>query len=193
MPAIPPNPETVVRTPALCTALTLTVTAMTAACADESRSPVDPEVFTVPVFNGVGATAVENLRAHARGREEVPPVDTRAQGQAVFQVSDDGEELTYKLIVANIEDVLMAHIHQAPAGVNGPIVVWLYPSAPPPQLIPGRTQGVLAEGTITAGDLTGPLEGMDLDDLLADLRGGNAYVNVHTEANPPGEIRGQIH
>jgi hypothetical protein len=87
----------------------------------------------------------KNFRAHLSGDEEVPAVDTRAQGQAIFQLSRDGMTLHYKLIVANIEDVLMAHIHLAPAGENGPIVVWLYPSAPPPRmfnLTPKRAERV---------------------------------------------------
>jgi hypothetical protein len=133
-----------------------------------------------------------NFRAHLSGDEEVPPVDTRAQGQAIFQLSKDGTELHYKLIVANIEDVTMAHIHLAPRGRNGGVVVWLYPEAPPPQLIPGRTQGVLAEGVITASDLVGPLAGMDLSDLIGAINAGNTYVNVHTTAFPGGEVRGQV-
>lgn len=133
-----------------------------------------------------------NFRTHLTGAEEVPALATDAQGQAVFKLSADGESLSYKLIVANIEDVLMAHIHIAPAGANGPIVVWLYPDAPPPQLIPGRTQGLLAQGVITEDDLVGPLAGEDLDALIAEIRSGNAYVNVHTSANPGGEVRGQI-
>jgi hypothetical protein len=126
------------------------------------------------------------------GAEEVPPVDTRARGQASFQLSHDGTELSYRLIVANIENVSMAHIHLAPAGANGPVVAWLYPGGPPPQLIEGRFQGVLAEGTITAGDLVGPLAGATLADLVDELSAGNAYVNVHTSQFPPGEVRGQI-
>lgn len=68
-----------------------------------------------------------NFRTHLSGDEEVQPVATRAQGQAIFQLSKDDSELSYKLIVANIENVLMAHIHLAPAGQNGGVVVWLYP------------------------------------------------------------------
>lgn len=126
------------------------------------------------------------------GREEVPPVDTRARGQAIFKLSRDGSELSYRLIVANLRDVLMAHIHLAPAGQNGGVVVWLYPSAPPPQLIPGRTSGVLATGVITEANLTGALAGMTIADLVDELESGNAYVNVHTQLWPGGEIRGQI-
>ncbi len=134
-----------------------------------------------------------NFRTHLTGDEEVPAVETQAQGQAIFKLSADGESLDYKLIVANIENVLMAHIHLAPAGQNGGVVVWLYPEdGPPAELIPGRTDGVLAEGTITAQDLVGALDGATLEDLLEAMRAGNTYVNVHTTQNPGGEVRGQI-
>lgn len=99
----------------------------------------------------------------------------------------------------------MAHIHMARPGVNGLIVVWLYPStavAPGP-LGAGRTDGVLAEGTITAANLVGPLAGQPLSALIAALNGGTAYVNIHTNDGvgdintgpgdfPGGEIRGDV-
>lgn len=133
-----------------------------------------------------------NFKTHLKGENEVPSVATNAQGQATFKLSQDGESIHYKLIVANIENVRMAHIHNAPAGENGGVVVWLYPSSPPPQLIEGRFQGVLAEGTITADDLVGSLAGQSLEDLLDLMKAGNTYVNVHTTQNPGGEVRGQI-
>jgi hypothetical protein len=130
---------------------------------------------------------------HATGAQEVPATDSRAQGQAVFRLNAVGTELSYRLIVANIENVTMAHIHLAPAGSNGPVVAWLYPDRPPAQLIPGRSQGVLAEGVLTSGNLVGPLAGAVLSDLLDALEAGNAYVNIHTSQYPPGEIRGNFH
>ena len=136
--------------------------------------------------------AVLNFRAHLSGDQEVPPVETNATGQATFQLSRDGESLSYRLIVANIENVRMAHIHRAPAGANGPVVAWLYPSGPPPVTIPGRTDGILAEGEITAGDLVGSLNGADLSDLIDLIASGETYVNVHTTQFGGGEIRGQI-
>jgi hypothetical protein len=139
-----------------------------------------------------GKQAVLNFRAHLSGDQEVPPADTRATGQAVFQLSKDGTALSYRLIVANIQNVTMAHIHLAPAGVNGPVVVWLYPSAPPPQLIPGRSSGVLATGVITEDDLVGPLAGADFSELIDAIKEGDTYVNVHTSQFPGGEVRGQI-
>src|SRR4026209_1075198 len=108
------------------------------------------------------ATAVGDIRdyfgTHLKGRYEVPVRDTNAQGQAIFRVADDGQSVDYKLIAANIDNAFIAHIHMAPAGVNGPIVVWLYPSTAP---VPGpfgagRIDGVIAEGTIRAANLIGP-------------------------------------
>ena len=135
---------------------------------------------------------IVNFTAHLSGGEEVPANNSRATGQAIFQYNREEGVMTYKLIVANIENVRMAHIHMAPAGSNGGVVVWLYPEGPPPQTIPGRFQGVLAEGTITEANLIGALGGEPMETLIAAMVAGNTYVNVHTDQYPPGEIRGQI-
>jgi hypothetical protein len=134
----------------------------------------------------------KNFRAHLSGDQEVPANESSAQGQATFQLSKDGTELSYKLIVANLEDLHMAHIHRAAAGVNGGVVVWLYPAGPPPVMIPGTTNGILAEGTIKAANLRGSLAGQPLSALINEMSAGNTYVNVHTMLFPGGEIRGQI-
>ena len=147
---------------------------------------------------GVASAAVGNYRAHLSGRFEIPAVvDTQAQGEAVLQSNDDGS-LSYKLNVANIENVLMAHIHIMPVSGsgNGPIIVWLYPSAPPAQLIPGRFDGKLASGTLTDSSVGIDYNGdghKDLSDLLDAINAGDTYVNVHTSANPAGEIHGPVH
>lgn len=173
----------------------LPLTALLVACG-EDRAP-DPLLGPTELESARGGpgTVAESGQfiAHLSGDEEVPAVDTRAQGQATFRLSPDGSELSYRLIAANIVDVMMSHIHLAPAGVNGGVVVWLYPEdGPPPQLIEGRFGGVLATGVITSEDLVGDLAGATLADLVAAMREGGTYVNVHTVANPPGEIRGQI-
>ncbi len=134
-----------------------------------------------------------NFTAHLSGDQEVDPVVTDATGQAVFQLSKDGTSLSYKLIVANIDNVRMAHIHLAPAGQNGAVVAWLYPSGPPPVLIEGTFNGVLAEGVITDANVVDPPNiDLTLADVVDAMMAGNAYVNVHTLAFPGGEIRGQI-
>ena len=141
-------------------------------------------------FQGVGAAT--NPTATLSGGEEVPANSSRARGQAVFQLSADGSEISFRLIIANITNTTQSHIHLAPAGTNGSIVAWLRPSAPPAQLVPGRFDGVYVEGTITAASLVGPFAGQPLSALLDAMRAGNTYVNVHTSAFQGGEVRGQI-
>jgi hypothetical protein len=139
-----------------------------------------------------GAQAPVEFVAHLWGREQVPTVDTKATGVATFRVAPDGNSIAYRLEVSRAVGVQMAHIHVGAVGQNGPIVVWLYPSAPPPQVRPGRFDGELASGTITAANLVGPLAGQPMSVLLARIREMGTYVNVHTVARPAGEIRGQI-
>jgi hypothetical protein len=125
---------------------------------------------------------------------------TNAQGQANFQLSKDGTELSYRLNVANIENVVQAHIHLGASGANGPIVVFLFGPVAPGG---GRTNGGLATGTITSANLINDLAGQPLSALVEAMRAGNTYVNVHTNDGvgaintgpgdfPGGEIRGQI-
>lgn len=145
------------------------------------------------------AASSNNFAAPLSGGQEVPPVDTNARGVATFKLSRDGTSLDYKLIAANIENILQAHIHCGAEGVNGPVVAFLYPPGPPPVLIEGRFDGILAEGTITAANVIPrpdsaacPGGVADFEDLLEKIRGGGAYVNVHTMQFPGGEMRGQI-
>lgn len=134
------------------------------------------------------------------GDEEVPARDTQARGNAVYDLSEDGLSIHYKVVASNIDNITMSHIHLAAKGVNGSIVCFLFG---PVAAGGGRSNGILAEGTITAANLIGPLAGHPLSDLIAAMRAGNTYTNVHTNdgVDPPntgagdfpgGEIRGQI-
>ncbi len=118
--------------------------------------------------------------------------DSTATGLTVLRWSAE-DTLSYELEVQALENVTMAHIHvsEEPGG-DGPPVVWLYPAAPPAELVPGTFTGRLSAGEITAADLVGPLAGMTLADLLTTVEEGRAYVNVHTERFPAGEIRGPL-
>ncbi|MBN2548900.1 MAG: CHRD domain-containing protein [Anaerolineales bacterium] len=145
------------------------------------------------------SAAVLNYRAHLSGQYEIPfLVDTQAQGQAFFQVLDDGMGVSYKVNVANLENITMAHIHLLPASGtgNGSIIVWLYPSAPPAVLIPGTTNGTLVEGVFTNANVVLDYNGdsvKDLKDVVEAIEAGDTYVNIHTQANPGGEIHGPVH
>ena len=151
------------------------------------------------------AGANRNWSQHANGAMEVPARDSQGQAQLILHLAPDGDSLDYKLIASNIENVTQAHIHQGPADGTGPIVVWLFPGIAPPANPggAGRHNGVLREGTFTAANFIGPLAGKSAADLIALMRSGGVYVNVHTSdgVDPPntgpgdfpgGEIRGQI-
>lgn len=124
------------------------------------------------------------FKAQLTGDEQVPPVDTAGLGNAAVMVTANG--VRYSLVVNNTVDVVAAHIHCAPAGVNGPVGVTLFAGAPVTK------NGVLADGPILAPDPGNGCGWVDLDALVAAMESGDTYVNVHTLANLPGEIRGQL-
>jgi CHRD domain len=157
-------------------------------------------VLLLAVAGLAAAGENKNYSVHLNGKTEVPANASRAAGQAIFRLSPDGTSLDYKLIVANLDNPVFAHIHLAPPGVNGPVVAFLFGPAPAGG---GTANGVLAKGTITSDDLTGPLAGQSLSALIDALNSGNAYVNVHTDDGvspggtgpgdlPAGEIRGNF-
>jgi CHRD domain len=100
----------------------------------------------------------------------------------------DGNALSFKMTVSGIKNVTAVHIHIGKKGENGPPAVFLF-HGPEKK---GTFNGTLAEGTITGKDLFGPLSGKSIEDLMAKINSGDAYVVVHTEQNPGGELRGQI-
>ena len=118
---------------------------------------------------------------------EVPPVDTTATGVASFTL-EGGESIKYDVNVTGIDKVTAAHIHNAPKGENGEVIVTLFKADSPT----GQISGSLANGSITASNLEGQMHGAPFRDLIKALEIGETYVNVHTEKNPNGEIRGQI-
>ena len=149
------------------------------------------------VAGGLAVAAVNrNFSVHTKGAFEVPANMSKGQGQAIFQLSKDGESLGFKLNVANIEDVTQAHIHCGAPGVNGPVVVFLYGWSLGPTV---TVNGTLSEGTITNANVI-PAPDSDVcpggvanfDELIAKMQSGDAYVNIHTDAFQNGEIRGNL-
>ena len=182
-------------------AIVLTAAAAVADC--ERGVPTEqsrPTALVATQSVAPGVPAPLNFVAHLTGASEVPSHETPAVGEVKFQLSPDGTQLEYRLISSNIHNVIASHIHLAPAGVNGPFTVFLFGNVPPGG---GRTDGVLAHGTITAANLVGPLAGHPLSELIAAMQAETTYVNVHTNDGvaptntgpgdfPGGEIRGQL-
>ena len=151
-------------------------------------------VLCVTMGTAIAQPPAVQFVAPLSGDEEVPPVDTPATGFASFQLNDN-HELDFTLIVANIEQVTQAHIHCGAAGVNGPVVAFLFE----PDMAGVTVNGMLSEGTLTAADVLPrpnspecPGGVADFDHLIAQMRSGYIYVNVPTLNHFGGEIRGQI-
>lgn len=145
---------------------------------------------TVGLAVPAGAGSNRNFVAPMDGRQESPPVDTHATGVAKFKVSKDGSSVAFKVIVANIDNVFAAHLHCAPAGANGAVGATLFATTPPNL---GRVNGILAQGTLTGPDGGNACGWSNVADMIAAMRDGDTYVNVHTSpGTPSGEIRGQV-
>jgi hypothetical protein len=118
--------------------------------------------------------------ANLSGQEEVPPVQTQATGMAEFIVM--GDAVNYNVNASNIQGATAGHIH---LGENGPIVITLFKYDTP-------MDQVSETGSFTAADQEGPMAGQPYQELGMAAINGSLYVNIHTEKNPNGEIRGQI-
>ncbi len=103
------------------------------------------------------------------GASETPPVQTAATGTADFVLSADKKSLSYH-IKHNVQNATVSHIHVGFAQEPGNIV---FPLSP------------------VSSDMSGTIALTNADDL-ANLDGARFYVNVHSSANPKGEIRGQL-
>lgn len=152
-------------------------------------------LLAVPAVAGA-----ERIRAGLNGYEEVPSVSTFAIGQFRGFISPAGDAIEYELSYSGLQaDVLMAHVHFAQSGVNGGIVFWLCgtTAAPGPAGTPTCPQEGEVSGTVIADDIQATSDAQqiaaeDLEAVIAAIRAGSAYANVHTVVSPGGEIRGQI-
>jgi Cu/Zn superoxide dismutase len=149
-----------------------------AACGDDDDDGLEPGT---------------SFSAALSGEEEVPAVETTATGTATFTVS--GGQIIYTVNVNGLTNAVASHIHVAPVGENGPVVMNLCGTGDP---VPACVSGTgMFSGT------SSETIGITFDELVAEMQAGNTYVNVHTDnGSPPpntgagdmasGEIRGQI-
>ena len=151
-------------------------------------------VFTLAIILGTGIVVSSSFNsaayaqngkftANLSGQEEVPPTNSTATGMAEFTPS--GESVSYNVNATDIQGVTAGHIHTGAQGENGPVVATLFK-------FDSAQNQVSENGTITADKLEGPMQGKQISDLANAMKNGTTYVNIHTEQNPNGEIRGQI-
>lgn len=139
---------------------------------------------------GKGTDDAEVFQATLAGSNEIPARASAGVGSA--GITFDGTTVRFAIEVDDITNVLQAHIHSGAASVNGPVRVFLFP--PPPGNAPVTNpfstseRRILTEGSFVASDVGG----VTFDQLLSQMRSGDAYVNVHTRQFPGGEIRGQV-
>jgi len=134
------------------------------------------------------------------GYQETPDVSTAATGEFTARLSDDGNSLRYKLSYSGLEgNVTQAHVHFGSRAIIGGVSFFLCgtaaaagPAGTPACPTPGGT----VEGTIDAADVIGPVsQGIEVgafNEILAAMRAGSAYANVHSTKWPAGEIRAQL-
>ena len=156
--------------------LTITLTTLTLAAATTS--------FTNSAF----AQGTEKFVADLSVSQVVPPIDSKATGKAEFEPTLDGSRIAYTVNVSDINAVKSAVIQIGEIGQNGDVVVTLFKSETPT----GQLSGILSKGNITSDKLEGPMAGKQLSDLINVMKKEGSYVNINTQQNPDGEIRGQI-
>jgi hypothetical protein len=117
-----------------------------------------------------GVALGSDVKVTLSGAQEVPAVQSSASGNGTITVGDD-KSVKGSVTTKDINGTA-AHIHEAPAGKSGGVII------------------PLAKGS--DGSWTAPPGAKLTDAQLTAFKAGNLYVNVHSAAHPDGEIRGQL-
>jgi hypothetical protein len=128
------------------------------------------------------------VTAQLHGAEENPIVLTGSHGNATVTIDRNAGKITYRVNVYNLPTGLTAsHIHVGPIGINGPIIFDFNPT-------PNVSNDFAITGELTAANLIPrPAQGINsFEDAIFAIASGTTYVNVHSQANGGGEIRGQL-
>lgn len=142
----------------------------------------------------------ETIRIPLVSFEEVPSVSSVARGSFRADINATASQLAYQLDYAGLQgEVRQAHIHFGQRGVNGGISVFLCQTATnvdPTGLAPTCPASGSVSGVLTIANIFGPagqgITAGEFAELVAAIRAGVAYVNVHSSTFPGGEVRGQL-
>ena len=151
-------------------------------------------------FPALSASADDKIRARLMGFQEVPAVSTQATATFEAVISPNGDAIDYEITYSGMQGtVTQSHMHVGQRRVNGGIVLWICgttgtpgPAGTPTCTSPnGHFVGTWRPENVqtVAAQQFAPGE---LDEVIAAIRAGVAYVNVHSNISPSGEIRGQI-
>lgn len=120
------------------------------------------------------AHAATGFQGTLSGANEVLPVITPGTGLATVILNDAGTDISWSVSYSGLTGTVTAsHIHKAPIGTNGGVVIGLNP-------VVGTSSGSF--------NGTSPVTALQVADLMAGLY----YVNIHTTTFPGGEVRAQL-
>jgi CHRD domain len=123
---------------------------------------------------GPAQAAPVSFTAEISGSQQVPPVQTSATGKADLTYDPSTRVVTWTITCEGLSGpVTMAHFHVAAAGKNGPVAIWLS-----------------KQGSSTSCPISG--QATLTPDQAKQFTAGEWYINIHTKAHPPGEMRGQV-
>lgn len=155
----------------------------------------------------IGLAMAVSVAAHDRNKsfrvatvlksiEEVPAVSSAATGFFKATIDVENETITYELSYDGIASPAQAHIHLGQTSVNGGVSAFLCSNTGTPGAQACPASPAVVAGTLTAADVIGPagqgLAAGEFAELVAAIRKGVTYVNVHSALFPGGEIRGQL-
>jgi hypothetical protein len=158
---------------------------------------------TLALLVSAGNARADGLNIRLKGYNEVPAVSSAASGRFKAHIDKSSQAIHYELSYSGLEgDVRQAHMHFAQRGVNGGIVIWLCQTdtnRSPVSSTPSCPASGSVSGVVTAADVIGPatppgqgIAATEFNKVLAAIRAGAVYANVHSSKFPGGEIRGQL-
>jgi hypothetical protein len=147
-------------------------------------------VITTAIVNHavIAQTEEQKLTTELSGVNEVPPTNSSSTGLAEFDIIGT-DSIRYHVNASNIQGVTAGHLHEGLEGENGPILVQLFSYDTPMNQV--SESGIITAGNSSFQGSTTTSQ-QQLKDFMSAMRTGQIYVNIHTEQNPDGEIRGQI-
>ena len=154
------------------------------------RHAIVAAAFAIAACGGSSTpSSTEFGSASMTAGNEVPPRTSAATGSASYTVN--GSTVSYTVNFTGLSGPpTISHIHVGTPTVSGGVVV---PFSGLPTTASGSFTGTFTAADVRAGTAGGvTVTAGDLNSLLQAFKDGNAYTNIHTTANPNGEIRGQI-